>query len=477
MLGEKSSQKRTYRTIDSITGPLVFVKDTQGVSYSEIVLIEDPSGEKRTGQVLEVSEDLAIIQSFEGTRGLDTSTTTVRFLGEAIKLSVSQEMIGRVFSGSGKPIDGAPPILPEDRVEIHGAPINPYARDFPREFIQTGISSIDGLNTLVRGQKLPIFSGSGLPHNKVAAQIARQAKVLGEEEEFAVVFVAMGITAEEARFFREDFEKSGALEKVVLFLNLADQPAVERLIAPRIGLTAAEFLAYEYDMHLLVILTDMTNYAEALREISAAREEVPGRRGYPGYLYTDLATIYERAGRIQGRNGTITQLPILSMPSDDITHPIPDLTGYITEGQLIVDRGLYRKGIYPPIDPLPSLSRLMREGIGKGRTHVCHQAVSDQLYAAYSHARGLRDLVAVVGEEALTPIDKKYLLFGDRFELEFLNQGDREERAILDTLDLGWDLLKDLPESELKRIPPRIMTFHPSHRKKQLEFADETPKE
>ncbi len=477
MLGEKISQKRTYRTIDSITGPLIFVKDTKGVSYSEIVLIEDPAGEKRTGQVLEVAEDLAIIQSFEGTRGLDTSTTTVRFLGETIKLSVSQEMIGRVFSGSGKPIDGAPPVIPEDRVEIHGAPINPYARDFPREFIQTGISSIDGLNTLVRGQKLPIFSGSGLPHNKVAAQIARQAKVLGEEEEFAVVFVAMGITAEEARFFREDFEKSGALENVVLFLNLADQPAVERLIAPRIGLTAAEFLAYEYDMHLLVILTDMTNYAEALREISAAREEVPGRRGYPGYLYTDLATIYERAGRIQGRQGSITQLPILSMPSDDITHPIPDLTGYITEGQLIVDRGLYRKGIYPPIDPLPSLSRLMREGIGKGRTHVCHQPVSDQLYAAYSHARSLRDLVAVVGEEALTSVDRKYLIFGDRFELEFLNQGDREERAILDTLDLGWALLNDLPESELKRIPPRIMIFHPAHRTKELEFADETPKE
>jgi V/A-type H+-transporting ATPase subunit B len=475
MIEEKDSAKRTYQTVESVSGPLLFVKDTIGVSYGEIAEIETPEGGRRTGQVLESARGMAVVQVFEGTRALDTSKTTVRFLGENIRLPVAQDMIGRVFSGSGALIDDGPDIFAEEIRDIYGNPINPYARDFPREFIETGISSIDGLNTLVRGQKLPLFSASGLPHNRIAAQIARQAKVLGQEEEFAVIFAAMGITAEEARFFRDDFEKTGALERVVLFLNLANQPAVERLITPRLALTAAEFLAYEYDMHCLVILTDLTSYGEALREISAAREEVPGRRGYPGYLYTDLATIYERAGRIQGRKGSITQIPILTMPSDDITHPIPDLSGYITEGQLIVERGLYRKNIYPPINPLPSLSRLMREGIGQGRTHVCHPRLSDQLYAGYSKSVSLRDLVAVVGEESLGERDRRYLRFGERFEQEFLNQGYYEDRSIIETLDLGWDLLADLPERELNRIPPKYICFHPAHRTKSLEINDPEP--
>ncbi|MFX0092130.1 MAG: V-type ATP synthase subunit B [Candidatus Hodarchaeota archaeon] len=476
MVIEKDSTKRTYQTVESVSGPLVFVKDTKGVSYGEIVQIETPEGEKRTGQVLESARGMAVVQVFEGTRGLDTEKTTVRFLGENIRLPVAQDMIGRIFSGSGRIVDDGPDIFAEDIVDIYGNPINPYARDFPREFIQTGISSIDGLNTLVRGQKLPLFSGSGLPHNRVAAQIARQAKVLGQEEEFAVVFAAMGITAEEARFFRDEFEKTGALERVVLFLNLANHPPVERLITPRMALTTAEFLAYEYDMHCLVILTDMTSYAEALREVSAAREEVPGRRGYPGYLYTDLATVYERAGRIQGRIGSITQIPILTMPSDDITHPVPDLSGYITEGQLIVQRGLFRRGIYPPINPLPSLSRLMREGIGRGRTHVCHPRLSDQLYAAYAKTMSLRDLMAVVGEESLGEGDRRYLRFGERFEMEFLNQDYYEDRTIFQTLQLGWDLLADLPERDLNRIPPNyIKAFHPNYCTKPLEIDDPEP--
>ncbi len=480
MLDEKPSQIRTYQTIQSVSGPLVFVKNTKDISYGEIVEVTTPTGERRTGQVLEAAEDMVVVQIFEGTQGLDTNKASVRFLGETLKLDVSADMIGRVFSGSGKIIDGGPSIFAEDRIDIIGAPINPYAREYPREFIQTGISSIDGLNTLIRGQKLPLFSGSGLPHNRVAAQIARQAKVIGKEEEFAVVFAAMGITAEEARFFRTEFEKTGALSKVVLFLNLADQPAVERLVTPRVALTAAEYLAYEYDYHVLVILTDMTLYCEALREISAAREEVPGRRGYPGYLYTDLATIYERAGRIQGRKGTITQIPILSMPADDLTHPIPDLSGYITEGQLIVDRNLHRKGIYPPIDPLPSLSRLMREGIGFGMTHASHKEVADELYRAYSEGRSLRELAAVVGEESLSPQDRKYLVFADRFEHEFLNQGYYEDRSIFETLDIGWNLLADLssePERDLKRISPKmIKMYHPKYRKgKPLAFEDPKP--
>ncbi|MHA1972244.1 MAG: V-type ATP synthase subunit B [Candidatus Hodarchaeales archaeon] len=477
MTDEDLSSIITYSTVSSITGPLIFVKNIKGVSYGETVSVTAPDGEKRIGQVLEVSNEIAVVQVFEGTQGLNTKTTSVRFLGETFKIAVSQDMLGRVFSGNGEIIDSGPDIFAEENLDITGAPINPYSREYPREFIQTGISSIDGLNTLIRGQKLPIFSGSGLPHNNIAAQIARQSKVLAKEEEFAVIFAAMGITTEEARFFRDDFEKTGALERVILFLNLADSPAAERLITPRIALSVAEYLAFEYDYHCLVILTDMTNYAEALREISAAREEVPGRRGYPGYLYTDLATIYERAGRIKGHKGTITQLPILSMPSDDITHPIPDLSGYITEGQLIVDRDLFRRGIYPPIDPMPSLSRLMREGIGKGRTHVCHKSVADQMFAGYSLGRNLRDLVAVVGEESLTSIDKKYLRFADRFELEFLQQGYYEARDIFDTLELAWDLLSDLPEDELKRIPPKMLhMYHPNYRGgKKLTINDPEP--
>ncbi len=458
---------KEYSTVREISGPLLFIERTTGIAYGEVVKVRTPAGEERTGQVLEVGEGFAVVQVFEGTGGLDVSTTMVRFTGETLKFPVSQDMLGRIFDGSGKPIDGGPEIIPEDEWDIHGAPINPYARAYPSEFIQTGISAIDGMNTLVRGQKLPLFSGSGLPHNMIAAQIARQAKVLGKEEEFAVIFAAMGITSDEARFFREDFEHRGAMDRVVMFINLADDPAIERLITPRLALTAAEYLAFEYDMHVLVILTDMTNYAEALREISAAREEVPGRRGYPGYMYTDLATIYERAGRIHGRKGSITQMPILTMPHDDITHPVPDLTGYITEGQIYVERSLHMKGIYPPINVLPSLSRLMNEGIGKGKTREDHRQVADQLYYAYAEGRSLRELVAVVGEEALTPRDKLYLQFADRYEREFVNQGPYEDRDIETTLNLGWELLSMLPEGDLKRVDPEyIKKYHPKYRKK-----------
>jgi V/A-type H+-transporting ATPase subunit B len=455
-----------YSTISRISGPLLFVKAVSGVGYGELVRIIAPNGEEKRGQVLEVSEDLAVVQVFEGTSGLDVPSTKVRFAGETIKLPVSSDMLGRIFDGSGRPIDGGPRIIPEDYWDVHGAPINPYAREYPREFIQTGISAIDGMNTLVRGQKLPLFSGSGLPHNVIAAQIARQAKVRGVEEPFTVVFSAMGITAEEARFFKEDFDKQGAFDHVTMFVNLADDPAIERILTPRLALTAAEFYAHKYDMQVLVILTDITNYCEALREISAAREEVPGRRGYPGYMYTDLATVYERAGRVHGAKGTITQMPILTMPHDDMTHPIPDLTGYITEGQIYIDRSLHRRGIYPPIDVLPSLSRLMKEGIGKGRTREDHREVSDQLYYAYAEGRGFRDLVAVVGEEALSTKDKLYLKFADVFERQFINQGVYEDRDIDQTLDLGWNLLSMLPESELKRIDPStIKAYHPKYRR------------
>lgn len=458
---------REYSTIREISGPLLFVEDIRGVGYGELVRVSTPVGEERRGQVLEVSENVAVVQVFEGTSGLDISRTTVKFSGETIKLPVSSDMLGRILDGSGRPIDGGPRIIPEDYWDVHGAPINPYARAYPREFIQTGISAIDGMNTLVRGQKLPLFSGSGLPHNITAAQIARQAKVRGTEEPFTTVFAAMGITADEARFFREDFEKQGAFEHVTMFVNLADDPAIERILTPRLALTAAEFFSINLGMHVLVILTDMTNYAEALREISAAREEVPGRRGYPGYMYTDLATIYERAGRTHGGKGSITQMPILTMPHDDITHPIPDLTGYITEGQIIVDRGLHRKGVYPPLDVSPSLSRLMREGIGKGRTREDHREVSDQLYYAYAEGRSFRDLVAVVGEEALSSRDKLYLKFADIFERRFVNQGVYEDRNIDQTLDLGWELLSMLPETELKRIDPStIKKYHPKYRLK-----------
>mgnify|MGYP000047006297 CR=1 FL=1 len=457
---------KEYLTVKEIAGPLLFVERTSGIAYGEVVKVTTPIGEERTGQVLEVDEKRAVVQVFEGTSGLDITKTATRFTGETLKFPVSLDIMGRIFDGSGRPIDGGPEIIPEDERDIHGAPINPYSRAHPAEFIQTGISAIDGMNTLVRGQKLPLFSGSGLPHILIAAQIARQAKVLGREEEFAVVFVAMGITSDEARFFREDFEKRGAMDRVVMFINLADDPAIERLITPRLALTAAEFLAFDYDLHILVILTDMTNYAEALREISAAREEVPGRRGYPGYMYTDLATIYERAGRIHGRKGTVTQIPILTMPHDDITHPIPDLTGYITEGQIYVERALHMKGIYPPINVLPSLSRLMNEGIGKGKTREDHRYVADQLYYAYAEGRGLRELVAVIGEEALTARDKQYLEFADRYEREFINQGPYEDRDIEKTLDIGWELLSMFPEAELKRIDPTyIRKYHPKYRK------------
>jgi len=458
---------REYRTIARISGPLLFVEAVKGVGFGELVRIVAPDGSERRGQVLEVSDKMAVVQVFEGTSGLDVKGTAVRFAGETIKLAVSSDMLGRVFDGSGVPIDGGPNIIPEDYWDVHGAPINPYARTYPREFIQTGISAIDGMNTLVRGQKLPFFSGAGLPHNAVAAQVARQARVKGSGETFSTVFAAIGITADEARFFREDFEKQGAFEHVTMFVNLADDPAIERIITPRVALTAAEYFAFKLGMHVLVILSDMTNYAEALREISAAREEVPGRRGYPGYLYTDLSTIYERAGRTHTSKGSITQMPILTMPHDDITHPIADLTGYITEGQLIVDRGLHRRGIYPPIDVSPSLSRLMREGIGKDRTREDHREVSDQLYYSYAEGRAFRDLVAVVGEEALSSRDKLYLNFADAFERRFVNQGEYENRDIEQTLALGWDLLSMLPEIELKRVDPStISKYHPSHRNK-----------
>ncbi len=458
---------REYTTIREAAGPLIVVENVEGVSYGEVVRIVTPSGEEKMGQVLESSTGLAVVQVFEGTSGIDTAKTRVRFTGDIMRVSVSQDMVGRFFDGLGRPRDGGPEVIPEERLSVIGASINPTTRDYPREFIQTGISTIDGMNTLVRGQKLPIFSGAGMPHNALAAQIARQAKVLTTSEPFSVVFAAMGITHEEASFFMHDFERTGAIERIVAFLNLADDPAIERTITPRMALTTAEFLAYEYDMHILVILTDMTNYCEALREISAAREEVPGRRGYPGYMYTDLSTNYERAGRIRGRKGSITQIPILSMPDDDITHPIPDLTGYITEGQFVLSRNLHRRGIYPPVDVLPSLSRLMNEGIGEGRTREDHSGVSNQLYAGYAEGRDMRDLVAVVGEEALTTRDRRFLEFADKFEKRFVTQSRNEDRSIDETLDLGWDLLSALPEGELKRIDEHIIKkYHPNYRAK-----------
>ena len=443
--------KKEYQTVTAIEGPLIFVDEVENVGYNEIVEVKLPDGSKRKGQVLESSKGKAVVQIFGSTTGLDIQRTRVKFLGETMKMSVSEEMLGRVFNGLGEPRDKGLPIVGE-RIDIIGSAINPMAREKPSDFIQTGISTIDGLNTLVRGQKLPIFSGSGLPHNELAVQIARQAKVRNSSEKFAVVFAAIGITHEEADFFMKDFERTGALDRSVLFLNLADDPSVERLITPRLALTAAEYLAFEKGLHVLVILTDMTNYCEALREIAGARKEVPGRRGYPGYMYTDLASIYERAGVIKGKNGSVTQISILSMPSDDITHPIPDLTGYITEGQIVVGRELHRKGISPPIDVLPCLSRLMNLGIGKGKTREDHRGVADQLYAAYAQGRDLRSLSAVVGEEALTEIDRKYLKFADGFEGKFITQTSSEDRSIEQTLDLGWELFAMLPEAELKRL-------------------------
>ena len=456
-----------YTTVTEVAGPLVIVEGIKDVAYNEVVKIRTSTGEERTGQVLEAFTDKAIVQVFEGTKGLDTEKTSARFIGETMKLGVSKDILGRVFDGTGNPIDNAPPIIPEERRDINGNPINPYAREYPREFIQTGFSTIDGLNTLVRGQKLPIFSGAGLPHNEMAAQIARQAKVLGKEEKFAVVFCAMGITAEEANLFIRDFENTGALERTVMFLNLADDPTIERIILPRMALTCAEYLAFDLNMQVLVILTDLTNYAEALREIAAAREEVPGRRGYPGYMYTDLAMLYERAGRIKGKKGSITQIPMLTMPDDDITHPIPDLTGYITEGQIVLERGLHKKGIYPPVAVLPCLSRLMDRGIGEGRTRDDHADVSNQLYAAYAEGCDLRDLVAIVGEDALSDRDRKFLKFADEFEQKFIKQESHENRTIVQTLTIGWELLSDLPTADLKKIDEKYIKKYLTETKKE----------
>ncbi len=457
---------REYSRISEIKGPLIFVEGVSNVSYDEIVEVELPSGEKRRGRVLDVAKGLAVVQVFEGTTGITTTGTKVRFLGKPLEIPVSEDMLGRIFNGLGEPIDGGPKIIAEEERDVNGAPLNPAERTYPEDFIQTGVSAIDGMNTLVRGQKLPIFSGSGLPHNVLAAQIARQATVRGEQEEFAVVFAAIGIKYDDYMFFRKFFEETGALNRVAMFVNLADEPAMIRLVTPRAALTLAEYLAYERDMHVLVILTDMTNYAEALREISAAREEVPGRQGYPGYLYSDLASIYERAGRVKGKKGSITQMPILTMPNDDITHPIPDLTGYITEGQIVLSRELHNKGIYPPINVLMSLSRLMKEGIGPGKTRDDHAEVSNQLYAAYSRGVELRSLAAVVGEESLSETDRKYLKFADLFERRFLSQGVRENRTIEQTLDIAWEILATLPEDELVNIKEEtIKKYHPKYRK------------
>ena len=456
---------KEYKTIKEISGPLIFVEKTEPVGFGELVHITMPDGNTKRGQVLDSSSDVVVVQIFEGTGGLNRECG-VRFSGETIKLAVSKDMLGRILSGAGEPLDGGPKIVPEARVDILGAAMNPFARMPPEDFIQTGISTIDGTNTLVRGQKLPIFSGSGLPHNEIALQIARQASVPGSDEQFAVVFAGMGITNEEAQYFMDDFERTGALERAVVFLNLADDPAVERLITPRLALTAAEYLAYEHDMHVLVILTDITNYCEALRQMGAAREEVPGRRGYPGYMYTDLASLYERAGVIKGRKGSVTQVSILSMPGDDITHPIPDLSGYITEGQIVVSRELHRKGIYPPINVLPSLSRLMNSGIGDGKTREDHKAVSDQLYSGYAEGKDLRGLVAIVGKDALSDRDKKFLEFADIFEDRFVRQGRDENRTIEQTLEVSWEILATLPENLLNRVDNKFIDkYHPEHKK------------
>lgn len=446
---------KEYKTITRIEGPLIFVEKTEPVGFNEIVKITMPNGDVKSGQVLDTSDDIVVVQVFEGTSGIDRDSV-VKFTGSTLKLPVSRDMVGRILNGAGKAIDGGPEIVPEKKLDIGGAAINPFSRATPSDFIQTGFSNIDLMNTLVRGQKLPIFSGSGLSHSEIALQIARQAKVLGEDENFMVVFAAMGITNEEAQYFISDFEQTGALSRSVVFLNLADDPAVERIVTPRMALTAAEYFAYEHDAHVLVILTDMTNYCESLREIGAAREEIPGRRGYPGYMYTDLATLYERAGVIKGKKGSVTQIPILTMVGDDVTHPIPDLTGYITEGQIVLSRELHRKGIYPQIDVLPSLSRLMNMGVGKGKTREDHKNVSDQMYALYAEGRDLRGLVAIVGEESLSDKDRRLLRFADAFEKQFVQQGKDEDRSIEDTLNLAWKLLGMLPENELTRVSPEL---------------------
>ncbi|GIW24703.1 V-type ATP synthase subunit B [Meiothermus sp.] len=443
--------KKEYNAVTYVSGPLLFLEGAADLAYGAIVNIDDGTGRIRGGQVIEVSDQYTVLQVFEETSGLNLERTTVSLVEDVARLGVSKEMVGRAFNGIGKPIDGLPPVVADKRLPINGAPINPVAREKPEEFIQTGVSAIDVNMTLVRGQKLPIFSGSGLPHNELAAQIARQAKVLGEGEGFAVVFAAMGITQREVSYFMQEFERTGALSRSVLFLNKADDPTVERLLTPRMALTAAEYLAFEHDYHVLVILTDLTNYCEALREIGGAREEIPGRRGYPGYMYTDLASLYERAGVVHGKKGSVTQIPILSMPGDDITHPIPDLTGYITEGQIFIARDLAQQGIFPPINVQPSLSRLMNNGIGKGKTRADHKELADQLFSSYARGVNLRRLVAITGEDALTELDKKYLRFAENFEKKFINQGQKE-RSIEESLNIGWALLADFPPSELKRI-------------------------
>ena len=448
---------KEYKTIKEVVGPLMVVEGVDGVTYNELVEIQQANGEIRRGKVLEVKDDKAVVQLFESSQGLQISTSKARFLGRSLELAVSEDMLGRVFDGMGNPKDGGAPIIPKMKLDINGEPINPAARNYPNEFIQTGISAIDGLNTLVRGQKLPVFSMSGLPHAELAAQIARQAKVRNSDEKFAVVFAAIGITYEEAEFFVNDFKKTGAIERTVLFTNLANDPAIERIATPRMALTCAEYLAFECGMHVLVIMTDITNYAEALREVSAAKKEVPGRRGYPGYLYTDLAQLYERAGRIKGKPGSITQIPILTMPEDDKTHPIPDLTGYITEGQIILSRELYKSGINPPIDVLPSLSRLKDKGIGDGKTREDHADTLNQLFAAYAKGKESKELASILGDSALTATDKLYAKFAEEFEKKYVSQGFNTNRSIIETLDIGWELLKILPRSELKRIKEKYI--------------------
>ena len=448
---------KEYKTIKEIASPLMIVDNVSGVTYDELAELELPNGEVRRCKVLEVEGDKAVVQLFESAQGINLAQSKVRFLGHPLELAVSEDMLGRVFNGMGTPIDGGPEILADAHMDINGLPMNPAARAYPAEFIQTGVSAIDGLNTLIRGQKLPIFSGSGLPHAALAAQIARQAKVLGDNEKFAVVFAAVGITFEESEYFINSFRETGAIDRTVIFSNLANDPAVERISTPRMALTAAEYLAFEKDMQVLVIITDITNYAEALREVSAAKKEVPGRRGYPGYMYTDLATMYERAGRRQGKNGSITMIPILSMPEDDKTHPIPDLTGYITEGQIILSRELHRKGIVPPVDVLPSLSRLKDKGTGEGKTREDHAPTMNQLFAAYSRGKDAKELMTILGEAALSDDDKLFAKFADEFEQRYVSQGNDTDRSIFETLDLGWDLLRILPRTELKRIKPEMI--------------------
>lgn len=448
---------KEYKSIKEIVGPLMLVEGVEGAKFDELVEIVQEDGEIRRGKVLEVNRDKALVQLFEGSQGIQMSTSKARFLGRSLEIALSEDILGRVFDGLGNPRDGGAPIIPEKRMNINGSPINPAARDYPDEFIQTGVSAIDGLNTLVRGQKLPVFSASGLPHAELAAQIARQAKVLNTSDKFAVVFAAIGITYEEADFFMQDLRKTGAIERAVMFMNLANDPAIERIATPKMALTAAEYLAFEKGMHVLVIMTDITNYAEALREVSAARKEVPGRRGYPGYMYTDLATIYERAGRIRGKKGSITQIPILTMPEDDKTHPIPDLTGYITEGQIILSRELHKKGVEPPIDVLPSLSRLKNKGIGKGKTREDHADTMNQLFSAYARGKEAKELSAILGDAALSPVDRLYAKFAEEFEVKYVSQGNHTDRTIENTLRIGWELLTILPRAEMKRIRDKYL--------------------